>query len=141
MKILTVLLISLLLFNSGCFILNIKNSVVGTPVHHLDSSENVQVRFFDAGYSGDVFDRVLEWLKKQNEVSVYKKKYPNKIYARGFGSIYLHCIDTTEVGFYFENISDGKLQVKITSLNYELAEFLMEEKITPLINNFNPSEN
>src|SRR3989338_136494 len=96
---------------SGCAIWN-----YSTSIRSLQKSKVKYSKIFekDASYC---YEKSLETLDKWGAV-VYQKSAGRYIAAWGFNNIYNNCINTTELGIFFNEPEPNKTQVEVSSLNH-----------------------
>jgi hypothetical protein len=105
----------LVLSFSGC-------AIFASDVNGLWQIEKAHIKIFDKDISS-CYALTTEALAQWNAVA-YQKEKNNYIVAMEFDSIFVGTTDTTEVGIFFTQIAPQKTEVKITSLNYSLSEFV-----------------
>ncbi|MDP8235607.1 MAG: hypothetical protein P9M08_04430 [Candidatus Erginobacter occultus] len=103
----------------------------GTSIQSLEEEEEGRYAgLVEAGFeeSYEVLYDVL-WEK---EVYIYLDSHRRRyLVAMGFDRLFPRCIDTTEVGFFFQEEEPGLTRLEVVSLNRELAlsvaEMVFEE--------------
>lgn len=126
----TIAILFLLLITGGCSPLEMSRQVLGVSTEAL---EEYNVRFsktFDMSESS-LYTETLKFIKEKMEGRILLRNLEKerKIYiiAVGFRTRYRNCLDMTEVGFFFEEIEQGKTRVEVVSLNSSLAGFIADE--------------
>ena len=75
----------------------------------------------------ECYDRVLAIVKTlSNDVFVQDKK-GHVIGASNFDTVFLQCVDATEAGIFFEEISRSETKVDTVSKNSRLSKFVLEQ--------------
>jgi hypothetical protein len=85
------------------------------------------------GYSSKVFDKDVSYcyentlgaLKKWN-ASVQWEQKDKYIVGEDFCGVFVGCVDTTQVTFFFKEVENGKTEIGVSSLNSHLSKFLAE---------------
>jgi len=55
---------------------------------------------------------------------IFQKRYGDYIVGMEFDNFFRNCVDTTEVGIFFTAVASDKTEVKVTSPDYRLSEFV-----------------
>lgn len=108
---------------SGC-------ALLGMSINDLQDEKVKFSKVFDkdAAYC---FDRTIEALDKWEahvfqRSDIFDKNNKRCIVATNLNKVFNSCINTTEVGIFFNKASDGSTQVEVASLNHQLAQFVSE---------------
>lgn len=97
-------------------------AVFGSDVQGLDNIKEAHKKVFDKDISR-CYKLTTEALKKWKAVRFQKYK-DGYIIAMEFEAVFRGCINTTEVGIFFNEAEPHKTEVKVASLNYNLASFV-----------------
>ena len=73
------------------------------------------------------YEKTLEVLKEMGVYVFQKNKEEHYIIAMNFDKIFKKCIDTTEVGIFFEEMENKRTKIDITCSNLNLVKFASEE--------------
>jgi hypothetical protein len=112
---------------SGCTMKNFNHYcrvALGTSTSALENEKVRYSKIFDKDIAY-CYKETLEALKKWGAV-VFLQRDKDCIIAVKLDRIFNSCIDTTEVGIFFKEIGPDKTQVDVTSLNYQLGQFVSE---------------
>ena len=114
-------LFAILFYISGCAALKVS---LGTSIRALEEEKTRQSKVFDKDVTY-CYKTTLEALKKwqANAFIVSENRY---IIATRLDNIFKSCIDTTEVGIFFKTLETNKTQVDVSSLNYQLGQFVAD---------------
>jgi len=55
---------------------------------------------------------------------IFQERRNDYIVAMEFDSVFKNCVNTTELGIFFTEVAPNKTEIKITSLNNSLSEFV-----------------
>jgi len=91
-------------------------------VQGLDSIKEAHTKVFDKDISR-CYELTAQALKKWN-ASVFQEYKDGYIVAMELEGVFNSCINTTELGIFFTETEPHKTEVKVTSLNYRLSEFI-----------------
>ena len=61
---------------------------------------------------------------------IFKNRQDDYIVAMEFEKVFRSCINTTELGIFFTQTAPNKTEVKVTSMNYNLSEFIARKLFT-----------
>ena len=103
---------------SGC-------ALFGSDLNSLYNIKEEHVKVFDKGISS-CYDLSLSALSQWKAV-VFQQYKDDYIVAMNLEGAFKSCINTTEVGIFFTEISAQKTEIKITSLNHNLSQTIAEK--------------
>jgi hypothetical protein len=103
---------------SGC-------AVMSCDVKGLREIKEANAKVFDKDISR-CYNMALEALQKWNAVA-FKQSKNDYIVALKLDKAFRSCIDTTELGIFFTETAPGKTAIKITSLNYNLSQYIAQK--------------
>ena len=112
-KIFTISLLGALL--AGC-------AVFGSDVQGLSEIKDAHTQVFDKDLSR-CYELTAQALKKWNAV-IFQEYKDGYIVATELEGVFRSCINTTELGIFFNETAPHKTEVKVTSLNYSLSRFI-----------------
>jgi len=73
------------------------------------------------------YEKTLEVLREMGVYVFQKNKGEHYIVAMNFDKIFKKCINTTEVGIFFEEMENKRTKIDITCGNLHLVKFASEE--------------
>ena len=100
---------------SGC-------ALFGSDVQGLSEIKEAYTRTFDKNAS-TCYELTTKALAKWKTV-VFQQNKDDYIVAIEFEKVFRSCINTTELGIFFTETGPNKTEVKVTSLNYNLSQFI-----------------
>lgn len=106
---------ALLVSFAGCALLT-------CDVKGLHDIEKAYTRTFDKD-PGRCYELTAKAMHEWDAV-VFQQKKNDYIVGMEFEKIFASCINTTEVGIFFTSSAPHKTEVKVTSLNYNLSQFV-----------------
>jgi hypothetical protein len=109
---------SIAVLSGGC-------AIFGSNTRDLCDIEEAHVRTFDKSIS-DCYKLTTKALSRWGAV-IFQRSVDDYIVAMEFDKVFRSCINTTEVGIFFAEMGDGKAGVRVTSLNYNLSQFVAEK--------------
>lgn len=125
MKVIALLICLMLL--SGCSPIEAYRQIVGTSTQRLEVCEPRFGQSFSKDYSS-IYDLTIKFLKEKMKSEIFMKDFVGaRIIAIGFTSVFISCLDTTEVGVFFSEPSPGSTSVEVASLNSALAKYVANE--------------
>ena len=100
-------------------------AILGSDVKGLRDIKEAHVKVFDKDISG-CYELTAKALKKWEAVRFQQRK-DDYIVAMEFEKVFRSCINTTELGIFFTRTAPHQTEVKITSLNYSLSQFISQQ--------------
>ena len=144
-----IFVISMLFFLlSGCVghIVETTKSIAGISTKKLEEARSLGVnRIYDAE-RGVCFDKAIEALNDMGAYIHIRNRKRFIIVAMGFGKLSWEeqepspeydYIDTTEVGFFFEDITNARTKVELSSLSSSLLESISDRFFSSLYKKIN----
>jgi len=105
----------------GC---SVFEKAVGTSTEALVDEKVRHTKIFDKDISY-CYEKSIDALKKW-QANAFSVSENDHIIATRLDKVFNSCIDTTEVGIFFIKLEGGKTQVEVSSLNYQLGQFVAE---------------
>ena len=102
---------------SGC-------AVFLADIHGLQKIKPAHVKVFDKDQER-CYELTKAALAEWHAVVFQTRKY-DYIVAMELDYVFMNCVNTTELGIFFTEKAPGKTEVKVTSLNYQLSEFVAD---------------
>ncbi|GEM_PF-1062126 len=131
MRITSKILLILVLVTTACSPIEMGRRVLGTSIQALEEEE--KGRFSGIALAGvdESYDAVFAVLEDQGLYIYLDSPEKGYLTAMWFDQLFPRCIDTTEVGFFFEEEGPGRTKIDVVSLNSTLArsaaELIFEE--------------
>jgi len=113
-------MISCCVMLSGCSISEIRRSFTGMMLQDFKQIDKKYSETFEKDKK-TAYDEIMAFAKGQS-IGVSRDDFQSGyVTLYGFGEMYGACIDTTEVGIFFEEHEAGKTVITIASYNSRLA--------------------
>ena len=106
---------SLTVLFAGC-------AVFGSDVQGLSDIKEAHTKVFDKDITR-CYELTAQAMKKWDAV-IFQEYKDGYIVAIEFEKVFRSCINTTEVGIFFNQTAVAKTEVKVTSLDYNLSQFI-----------------
>ena len=100
-------------------------AVFGSDVHGLCDIKVAHTKVFDKEMHY-CYDLTAKALSSWGAV-IFQQRKDDYIVAMEFERIFRGCINTTEVGIFFTQTGPHKTEAKVTSLNYNLSQFIAQK--------------
>jgi len=126
MKITYKILLCLLLLTTACSPIEMGRRVIGTSIQGLEEEEKGRFSGIALAEVDETYDAVFAVLEDQGLYIYLDSRGSGYLTAMWFDRLFPHCIDTTEVGFFFKEESPGRTRIDVVSLNSDLARFAAE---------------
>lgn len=97
----------------------------GSDVRGLFDIKEAHTKVFDRGVPR-CYELTAQFLKRWNAV-IFQQSEGDYIVAMELETVFRSCINTTEVGIFFTAVAPQKTEVKVTSLNYNLSQFISDK--------------
>jgi hypothetical protein len=110
----------------ACSPIEMGRRIAGTSIQALEEEE--KGRFSGIALAGfeESYDAVFTVLEDQGFYIYLDSPGKGYLTAMWFDQVFPRCIDTTEVGFFFNEESPGRTKIDVVSLNSDLARFVAE---------------
>ena len=120
------ILIGLFLIITACSPVEMGRRVVGTSIEGLEEEE--KGRFSGIAQAGipESYAMVKEILEEKDLYIYLDNPENGYLTAMWFDRVYPNCIDTSEVGFFFQEDGPGRTRIDVVSRNSSLARFAAE---------------
>jgi len=126
MKIIYLILFFLLLFIISCSPVEMGRRVIGTSIQALEEEEKGRFSGIALADFDETYDAVFAVLEDQGLYIYLDSRGSGYLTAMWFDRRFARCLDTTEVGFFFEEETPGRTRIDVVSLNSDLARFAAE---------------
>jgi len=73
------------------------------------------------------YERIKDELSRMGAQFYRGSRDKGFIIATSFDGVFKQCNSSTEVAVFFKELSPGRTEVEVSSLNYSLAEFVADE--------------
>ena len=100
-------------------------AILGYDVQGFRDIKEAHVKVFDKDIHS-CYGLAAQALKKWG-VTIFQQRKDDYIVAMEFEKVFRSCIDTTGLGIFFTQAGPNKTEVKVTSLNYSLSQFMSQQ--------------
>ena len=100
-------------------------AVFGSDVQGLRNVKVAHTKVFDKDLPY-CYELTAKALSAWNAV-IFQQRKDDYIIAMELDKVFKSCIDTTELGIFFTVVNPQKTEVKVTSLNYNLSQFVAQK--------------
>lgn len=126
MKHFSLLFFVVLFVLSACSPVEMGRRVAGTSLESLEDEKEGRYSRVFGGSVPENYAAALDFLKEEQIYVYLQNQEQGFIVGMYFHRMFPRCIDTTEVGFFFDEAGKNQTRIAVVSLNYPLAKHVSD---------------